>query len=185
MIPKLETARLFLRQYAESDLPEYHKLLSDRQNMYYLDDIITNTLEESRKSLKEAIEVNKNDKARRFCITLKDDDKLIGSIGYEIYAEIPAGKIASPMGWFIMPEFHNKGYVTEAAKKVLEFAFLQDNCVRVETGCYRDNIPTQKVMAKVGFRKEADRIQSQWHDGQMKDRLEFAINRNEYLNKNK
>ena len=183
MLPKLETERLIIRQYEESDLPEYHKMMSNRQNMYYLDDIVTNTLEESRESLKNAIEVNKNNQARRFCITLKEEknNKLIGSVGYEIYAETPIGKIAGPMGWFIMPEFHNKGYITEAAKKVLEFAFLQDNCVRVETGCYKDNAPTQKVMAKVGFRKEAEKLQSQWHDGQMKDRLEFAINKNEYM----
>jgi RimJ/RimL family protein N-acetyltransferase len=36
-------------------------------------------------------------------------------------------------------------------------------------------------MRKLGFRKEAERIESQWHDGKMKTRLEFAINKNEYV----
>ena len=35
-------------------------------------------------------------------------------------------------------------------------------------------------MEKVGFRKEAEKPSAMWHDGQMKDRLEFAINRDEY-----
>jgi len=174
---RLETARLVIRSYEEKDLPEYHKLMSDKQNMYYLDDIITETLEESRESLKNAIEIS-GGKARYFAVTL--DDKLIGSCGYELEAGTPVGKVVS-IGWFIMPEFQNKGYITEAVKKVLEFAFMRDNCVRVATGCYKDNIPTQKVMAKVGFRKEAERIQAQWHDGRMKDRLGFAINRDEYM----
>ena len=77
----LETERLILRQYSENDLPEYFKLLSDRQNMYYLDDIITDTLEEARESLQNAIEVNEKGMARRFCITLKGEDKLIGGVG--------------------------------------------------------------------------------------------------------
>ena len=185
MMTRLETERLILRQYEETDLPEYHKLMSDKKNMYFLDDIATDTLEESLESLKNGIEVNEKQTARRFCIALKADNKLIGGIGYEIFEETPAGKIASPIGWFIMAEYQNKGYITEAAEKILDFAFMSDNCARVETGCYRDNLPTQKVMAKVGFRKEAEKIQAKWHDGKLKDRLEFAINRAEYMNKNK
>jgi ribosomal-protein-alanine N-acetyltransferase len=175
---RLETERLVLRPYEEKDLPEYHRLFSDKENMYYLDDIITNTLEESRESLQDAIDVNDSGKARRFAITL--EDRLIGACGYDLAAQTPVGKVVH-MGWFIMPEYQNKGYVTEAVKKVLEFAFMRDNCVRVETGCFKDNIPSQKVMIKAGFRKEAERIQARWHDGQMKDRLGYAINRGEYM----
>ncbi len=176
----LETPRLFLRPYEESDLPEYHRLLSDRKNMYYLDDITTGSMEESHESLKAAIEINALGKARRFCVALKSGNKLIGAASYEIAAVTPAGKIADPMGWFIMPEFQNKGYITEAVKRVLEFAFDEDNCVRVATGCYKDNIPTQKVMLKTGFKKEGERVNALWHDGRLKTRLEFAINKEDY-----
>jgi len=182
MIELLETERLIIREYKDSDLPEYHKLLSNKKNMHFLDDITTNSLEESQVSLTNAIKMNSSCKARRLCITLKErsDDRLIGSVGYEIAETTPLGKIADPMGWFIMPEFQNNGYVTEAVNRVLEFAFLQDDCVRVVTGCYKDNVPTQKVMDKTGFRKEGERIESQYHDGKMKDRLEYAINKDEW-----
>ena len=178
---RLETQRLILRQYKEDDLPDYHRLMSNKENMYFLDDITTNTLEESLDSLKAAIEVNNQNKARRFCMELKETGKLIGACGYEIKTITPIGKIADPMGWFIMPEFQNNGYMTEAAKKVLEFAFLHDDCIRVVTACYKDNIPTQRVMGKVGFRKEAEKIDAQWHDGKMKTRLGFALNKNEFV----
>ena len=65
-------------------------------------------------------------------------------------------------------------------QKILEFAFIEDDCIRVVTGCFKDNIPTQRVMVKAGFRQEADKPQSMWLDGQMRDRLEFAINRDEF-----
>jgi ribosomal-protein-alanine N-acetyltransferase len=178
---RLETTRLYLRQYEEEDLPEYHRLLSDKANMYYLNDITTSSMDESRASLKEAIEINALGKARRFCITLKSNNKLIGAVGYEIAAITPAGMIADPMGWFIMPEFQNNGYITEAVKRVLEFAFIYDDCVRVVTGCYKDNLPTQKVMLKTGFIKEGERINAKWHDDRLKTRLEFAINKDDYL----
>jgi len=176
----LESDRLILRDLIESDLPEYHKMMSDKENMYFLDDLITNTIEESRESMLNTIKLNSMDKCRRYCMTLKGDDKLIGSVGYDIYRETPVGKIANPMGWFIMPEYQNKGYMTEAVKRVLEFAFTQDNCVRVVTACYKENKPTQRVIAKAGFRKEAEKPEASWLDGKMRDRLEFALNRNEY-----
>jgi len=176
----LESDRLVMRYYKESDLADYHRMMSDKENMYFLAELITNSLEESQESLKSTIEANEKGGCHRFCITLKENDKLIGAVGYEIPYETPIGKIADPIGWFIMPEYQNKGYMTEAVKRVLEFAFLQDSCIRVVTACYKDNIPTQKVMAKVGFRKEAEKVKAMWHDGQMKDRLEFAINRDEF-----
>jgi len=158
-------------------------MLSDKENMYYFlpFGIVTNTLEESHDSMQNAMEINAKADGCRFCIALKESDKLIGAIGYGISATTPVGKIADPMGWFIMPEYQNKGYMTEAVKKVLEYAFLQDNCVRVVTACFKDNVPTQKVMAKAGFRKEAEKLNAMWLDGQMRDRLEFAINRDEFV----
>lgn len=176
----LESDRLMMRAYRESDINDYHRLLSDKKNMYFLIPITTNTLEESQKSLQNAMEINAKGKARRYCITLKENDRLIGAVGYEIAAETPVGKVADPMGWFMLPEYQSKGYMTEAVKRVLQFAFLQDNCVRVVTACFKDNIPTQKVMAKAGFRKEAEKLKAMWCHDQMRDRLEFAINRDEY-----
>jgi len=178
----LESERLIIRNYKESDLPEYYALFSDKENMYFVDDLLVNTLDEALDSLREAIKVNEDKKGRRFCVVLKEggEDKIIAGVGYDICAETPLGKIGH-MGWFLMPEYHNKGYITEAAKRVLEYAFLQDNCIRITTACYSNNIPSQTVMKKVGFRKEGQRVKAQWHDGIMKDRLEFAMNKDEFI----
>ena len=176
---KLETKRLIIRPYEEKDLSDCYKILSDKENMYYLNDIAAETLEEARLSLQETIEKMQNGEARRFAVTLKESGRLIGGVGYEITETNPLGRVGN-IGWFILPEYQNKGYITEAASSVLAYAFLQDNCIRVATGCYKENKPTQKVMAKLGFRQEADKIKAQWHDGKMKDRLEFAINKDEY-----
>jgi len=175
----LETKRLVLRPYQEGDLQEYFKILSDHKNMYYIDDIIVETLEEARLSLQEAINLMLNGNARRFAITIKGMLTHIGAVGYDISATTPIGRIGH-MGWFILPEYQNCGYITEATKRVLSYAFDDDNCIRITTGCYQENIPTQKVITKVGFRQEAHKIKAQWHDGKMKDRLDYAINKDEF-----
>lgn len=44
---RLETERLIIRDQIESDLSDLHRLWSDKETMYYLEDIVTNTIEES------------------------------------------------------------------------------------------------------------------------------------------
>ncbi|MCL2405785.1 MAG: GNAT family N-acetyltransferase [Defluviitaleaceae bacterium] len=140
----LESNRLIMRYYRDTDITEYHKAMSDRVNMYYFIPFgfVTGSIAESQVSLKNAIEYNASGQGYRFCIALKETDKLIGGIGYHIADETPIGRIADPMGWFIMPEHQNKGYVTEAARRVLEFAFYQNDCIRVVTACFAENNPT-------------------------------------------
>ena len=169
----LETDRLILRGYKESDLNDLHRLLSDKKAMYFLDDIGTNSIEESAKNLKDAIS---NTNGRRFCIRDKTSGQYIGAMGYHITAATPLGKIVH-MGYFLLPEHHGHGYATEAAKKVIEFALLQDGCIRITTACYKDNEPSRNVIEKVGFRREGERIKAQYHDGVMKDRLEYGLNK--------
>lgn len=173
----LETERLIIRDLMKTDILNLHRLLSDRENMYFLDDIATDSLEETAQNLKTAIA---NADGHYFCLCCKDTGEYIGQVGYTITTETPAGKVVH-MGYFILPEYKGFGYTTEAALRIIEFAFKNDGCVRITTGCYSENISSRRVMEKSGFRKEGEHIKAAWHDGRMKDRLDYAINRDEYL----
>ncbi len=172
----LETNRLIIRDEKESDLNEMHRLWSDKNTMYYLDDILMNNIEETAENLKIGIA---NSDGHYFCICDKAAGHYLGNIGYTITDTTPFGKIVH-MGYLLLPEYHGKGYMTEAVKKVIEFAFANDDCVRITTGCYKENVASYKVMEKSGFKKEGERIKAQYHDGVMKDRLDYAINKDEF-----
>jgi len=171
----LETERLFLRDYQPADIGDLHGLLSDKQTMYFLDDISTDTLDETADNLENAV---RNTDGHYFCIRDRETDAYIGSIGYTITAHTPLGKVVH-LGYFLRSEQHGKGYATEAVRKVIEFAFWRDDCIRMTTACYRENEPSRRVMGKAGFRKEGEKVKAQYHDGVMKDRLEYAINKGE------
>jgi ribosomal-protein-alanine N-acetyltransferase len=172
----LETERLVLRDYKASDLDDMHRLWSDRETMYYLEDILCRTIDDTKKYLKTGME---NADGHYFCITEKGADRFIGSIGYTITDTTPLGKVVH-MGYMMMPEYNGRGYMTEAAKKVIAFAFTQDDCIRITTGCVKEHEASRRVMEKAGFRKEAERVKAQYHDGVMKDRLEYAVNKDEW-----
>ena len=65
-------------------------------------------------------------------------------------------------------------------KKVLEYAFTQDNVYRVTTGCLAENKGSERVMQKNGLIKEAEHIDYEWHDGKMKTRLEYRLSKHEW-----
>ena len=176
---RIEAERLIIRDYKESDLNDMHHLWSDKETMYYLDDILTGTIEETAKYLKIGL---KNADGHYFCICEKATGRYMGAIGYTITDATPLGKIVH-MGYMLLPEYHGHGYMTEAVKKVIEFAFTKDGCIRITTGCIKTHEASRKVMEKAGFRKEGERIKAQYHYGVMKDRLEYAINKDEFIEK--
>ncbi|MCL2820660.1 MAG: GNAT family N-acetyltransferase [Oscillospiraceae bacterium] len=174
---KLETERLILRDYKETDLDDMHSLWSDKKTMYYLDDIWCDSIEKTIGYLNTGLA---NSDGHYFCICEKPFDRFIGSAGYTIVENTPLGKIVH-MGSMLMPQYHGKGYTTESTKKVIEFAFTQDGVIRINTGCHKENIASKRVLEKAGFRQEAYKIKAVYHDGIMKDRLEFAINKDDFI----
>ena len=74
----------------------------------------------------------------------------IPSVGYTVTNDTPIGKLVHA-GYFIYPKFLGKGYTTEAFKRVLEFAFCDNDVYRVSTGCLAENIGSERVMQKCGL----------------------------------
>lgn len=181
----LETERLILRDYREDDFNEYYRLKADSKTMYYLQDIQLHTKEEAYDDFHKVLDdMSKIDRKFYFMhIELKDSHEQVGSIGYTVMNDTPVGKIVHA-GYFIYPDFWGKGYATEAFRRVLEFAFSENNVYRMSTGCLAENIGSERVMQKCGLIKEAEHIDYEWHDGKMKTRLEYRLLKREWRQKN-
>ena len=181
----LETERLILRDYREDDFNEYYRLKTDSKTMYYLQDIQLHTKEEAYEDFHKVLEdMSKFDRKFYFMhMELKDSHEQVGSVGYTVMNDTPVGKIVGA-GYFIYPKFWGKGYTTEAFRRVLEFAFCNNNVYRVSTGCLAENIGSERVMQKCGLIKEAEHIDHEWHDGKMKTRLEYRLLKREWEHQN-
>jgi ribosomal-protein-alanine N-acetyltransferase len=178
---KLTTQRLIIRDPLPSDIDGWHRLLSDPKTMYYLQDIMTHSLDESRQNLEAAVDdVSNPDRTKYFfAIEGRETGAFIGTVGYTVTQTNPAGKSAH-LGYFILPEYHGRGYMTEAAHEVVRFAFEENGVYRIETGCMKENRASERVMQKCGFIKEADRKDYVWHDGRLKDRVEYRLLKEEW-----
>ena len=178
---KLETERLCLRDYIETDFEAYYKLKTDDQTMYYMQDIRFDDRELARSEFEDVLADMESDHRKYYFLhmELKDTHEQVGSIGYTMVDDTPVGKIVH-LGYFTYPKFWGNGYTSEALNKVLEFAFTRDNVYRVTTGCLKENIGSERVMQKNGMIKEAEHVDYEWHDGQMKTRLEYRLLKKEW-----
>jgi ribosomal-protein-alanine N-acetyltransferase len=178
---KLFSERLIIRDLEINDLENHHKLLSDKTVMFHLQDIQTDSIEGSKENLNNAIN-DQNSKERKyyfFLIENKVTKEFIGEIGYTVLSNTPWGKLVH-MGYFILKNHWNKGYTSEALRKIVEFAFTENNVYRIHTGCAKDNIYSEKIMIKCGFIKEAEFKEYVYHDGKLEDRVEYRMLRNEW-----
>lgn len=176
-----ETERLILRDYNECDFEEYYRLKSDPETMYYLQDIQLFTEEEAKKDFNMVLCDSKKTEREFYFFHMekKETHEQIGSVGYTVVGDTPLGKLVHT-GYFIYPQFWGKGYTTEALKRVLEFAFTENDVYRVSTGCLAENKGSERVMQKCGMIKEAEHIDYEWHDGKMKTRFEYRLLKREW-----
>ena len=178
----IETKRLILRDYNMADEDAYWKLKSDSETMYYLQGLRLFDREEAKKDFQRILRDSEDCEKRKyyfFHMELKLTHEQVGSIGYTVLSDTPNGKIVGA-GYFIYPEFWNEGYTTEAFKKVLEFAFVQNNVYRVNAGCLEENIGSERVMQKCGLIKETQLVDCEWHDGNWKTRCEYRLLKHEW-----
>ena len=178
---RLQTKRLIIRDPLLSDIDGWHRLMSDPITMYYLDDIMTHTQEESLQNLQTAVSEAQNPNRTKYFLTIEHNanNAFIGTIGYTVANKTPLGKHVG-LGYFILPEYHNQGYITEALQEVMRFAFEDDGVFRINIGCLTENRASERVMQKCGLIKEAERKQWTWHDGRMKDRVEYRLLKDEW-----
>lgn len=179
---QLKTKRLMIRDPKNEDIEGWNRLISDPKTMYYLQDIKTSTKEESHRNLEVAMEETENPNRSKYFLAIehRDTGDFMGSVGYTVTRITPVGKLAG-IGYFLLPEYHRQGFMTGAVREVIRFGFGEDDVYRFSTGCLKENQSSEHVMQKCGMIQEAVLKSHTWHGGQMKDRVEYRLLKDEWL----
>ncbi|MBP1616377.1 MAG: alanine acetyltransferase [Bacteroidetes bacterium] len=84
-----------------------------------------------------------------FAIVLKESNHLIGEIGFK---GVPDENGEVEVGYGLDNEkWYGKGYMTEALKGLIQWAFTQESVLWVVADTDRVNVPSQKVLKKSGM----------------------------------
>ncbi|MGF9905848.1 GNAT family N-acetyltransferase [Brevibacillus porteri] len=127
------------------------------------------TLEGQIDRIKNAMALKEEDRGYVFVIAKKGQDEIIGEV---ILSEVVRENLQSCwIGYFLDKEHNRKGYMTEAVKLVVAYAFETLGLHRLEAGVMPHNIGSIKVLLKAGFHKEGIakknvKINGRWEDHQ-------------------
>lgn len=141
----ITTERLIIRKFEFEDWQDVYEYISNSNVMKYIPEGVF-TEEET----KEFINRNKGDAAEKFPVVLKNEKVVIGHIAFFKYF----GEHTYEIGWVFNPKYYNKGYASEAAQAVLKFGFEEMKLHRIIATCQPENIPSYRVMEKIGMRRE-------------------------------
>lgn len=177
----LETERLTFRRTSNEDIDEFFFIeLNPKLRKYLGPTKLGNNITKNREYFDESKYENKD--FYRWTIVKKEDNKVLGTIYLNIHDE--KAKTAGIDYWIREDEWGH-GYITEASKRILEFAFDTLNLNRIESCGAKDNPGTWKVMEKIGLKYEGTRKQAMfYYYGGIQDLVLYGLTKKEYL-KNK
>nr|WP_174507310.1 GNAT family N-acetyltransferase [Acinetobacter sp. Marseille-Q1620] len=147
----LKTDRLILRQWKESDYLPFIKMGLDPEVMKYFPNLLTK--DESLRIIEIVKEIIDRKQWGIFAVELKENHEFIGFIGLH---DQPVQFDFSPcveIAWRLAKEYWGKGYATEGAKAVLEYAFNTLHLDKVVSFTASINKPSESVMKKIGMTK--------------------------------
>jgi len=145
----LETARLRLRKPVLKDAEAiFRSYAQDSEATRYVSWRSHDTVAQTRKFLRACAAGWKERKAFHWAITRKDNQQLIGMIS----ARVDGHKWE--LGYVLARPHWGKGYMTEAVRKVVEWALRQREIYRVWAVCDVDNLGSARVMGKAGMKRE-------------------------------
>ena len=176
--PILKTARLCLREITEKDVNEVFSLRSDAELMKYIPRPLACNIQDAMEHIEMISTIVSKNEGISWAITELNHDKLIGIIGfYRLKPENFRGEL----GYMILKDFQNKGYITQAVTKSLDYAFNTIGFNSIEAVIDPENVPSERVLLKTGFRKEGHIRENVCWDGKFLDSVVFSILKNDFL----
>lgn len=150
----LETERLILRQWRDSDLQAMATINQDPKVMEHF--AATRSLEETKAFINSNKTLFKDLGYCFYATELKQTHELIGFVGIAPVYEMPCTP-AIEIGWRLGTKFWGQGLATEAAKAVIDYAFNALGIGELVSFTATTNKKSERVMQRLGFiRSEKD-----------------------------
>ncbi|MGI9351849.1 MAG: GNAT family N-acetyltransferase [Rhizobiaceae bacterium] len=152
----LETERLLIRNWREQDRDLFYLINSDDKVMEFF------PFRRDRATSDELMDILRDCVAETGYgftpIILKETDQAIGFCGLaDINTEDGFPGTGVEIGWRLATEHWQKGYVTEAARKLLEFAFFKLEKQEIVSFAVHDNYRSFAVMKRLGMKRDPSR----------------------------
>lgn len=175
----VETPRLVLRAVRDSDVNDIFNYCKNPNVARYVTWEPHESLEDAKKFIKYAMNSYSIGAPEPMMLVLKDDPskKVIGSVG--IIPANPAHRTFE-LGYALAEEHWGKGYIVEAAREMINFAFKHFAIERLQCRCDILNPQSARVMEKLGMSYEGTLKASMFNKGRPRDMHMYSIVKSDF-----
>lgn len=172
----LQTDRLSLRPLTQNDLHLLWPHVADSEISYWM----TWDVHESKEVTKTFLQGVEKEflEERAVCWAMFYQEQFAGLISLNditrMFASVRLD--SAELGYWLVKDFWNQGFMTEAAKEVLRFGFEEVKLHKITVAHFSENKPSEKVIKKLGFRFIGEQKQhflkhGKWHDHKLYELL--------------
>ena len=145
----LETERLLLRRWKDSDRAPFAAMNADPRVMEFFPDTLTR---EESDQLIENIEAHFDNRGfGLFATELKKGSEFIGFIGLHVASFQAHFTPCVEIGWRIATPYWGKGLATEGSQEVIRFAFERLRLESLVSFTVPENVASRRLMEKLGM----------------------------------
>lgn len=157
--PRIETERLVIRLVTEADLPALLEINADDMVTRYLPYASWKGMDDAQAWLGRAAARHEAGEARQFVIVLRDTGRVIGSC-LLFHFEESGGR--GEIGYLLARPHWGAGYMLEAMRAFVAFAFEQVGLRRLEAEIDPRNTASARLLERLGFVHEGH-LRQRWN----------------------
>ena len=175
---RLETERLILRPMEEGDAPALFTIMNDPDVTHNLllphpfpEDQVLAWITKRREAWEKRV-------LFAAAIILKETGELIGTCSL---TDVSWDHLRAKLIYWLGKPYWGRGYMTEAAGRMMKFGFEELGLERISVGCFARSKASARVIEKLGFKYEGCLRHEFLKDGEFQDELRFGMIREEYV----
>lgn len=176
----IESKNLILRRFSydnNKNMLDYWVSDPNIQSMY--SEPIYTTKEEVKELLNNYITSYSQENYYRWAIIEKSTQICIGQIAFFL---VDSKNHFGEIEYCIGSKFHRKGYASEAVKDILQYGFEKINFHKIQVCHKENNIASQGVIRKVGFKYEDTLRDYFYMNNNYVSRLYYSLLKSEWIN---
>jgi len=175
---RLETERLILREWRESDSKDLYEYASNEL-------VGPNAGWKPHKNEAESNEIIKMfiEGQCVYAIELKSESKVIGGIGmHERTPDLTLKDLKQrEIGYVLNPSYWGNGYIPEAVNYLIKYGFNEMGLDQIWCGHYKENMKSKRVNEKCRSKYQFKRVEDIKLLGEEKEVYYYSIHRDTYF----
>ena len=176
-LPTLTSQRVVLRWLEHRDVPALFEIFSDRQAMRYWSSAPWTDKAEAVEMVESIRRCFAEGSLYQWGVALRSDDTIIGTC---TLAHIDARNRRAEIGFILRSDHWRRGYMSEATRTLLRFAFQVLELHRLEADVDPRNEASIRLLERLEFRREGY-LRERWLVGrEINDTLFYGLLRREW-----